>query len=136
MTGIPKPTVYRLINLPEAKRWGIERTHNQTQPYTYYVDDGQLVAYQTYMGAREGMNNNQTFDDPNQQKLYEVLNSHIVEFVKSVPNPSAAALQFPNLIVNLNVAEKVAKYDTLKSVDKVALGLVMAFQNISDHALL
>jgi len=136
-TGMAKSTVYRLIDLPQAKRWGISRTSKRKQPYTYYVDNETLIQYQMYFRTVQAEQTPakialaRRFDNKEQQALYEMLNSFVVEAVGQIKHAKGVHERFvENTKKSTNDLVMILMSNKADQEQKLLAAFLLMYQNL------
>lgn len=137
-TGMSRATCYRAIESPKAIRWGISRTRKRLQPYSYYVDNDTLLAYQLYYKANaqtEQSSRRETIafpGDKDRQAVLEMLSSFLKQSVGQFKDPKAI---HENFILWLQKPSEaiLEDYHTVdKSTSKLILALALAFSHLEE----
>ena len=133
-TGIARTTIYRIIETQIARRWGIFQSNKKRQPYTYYVDNQTLIAYQIYYRDQQNMMEPpKAFpDDAERSAVYGMLNGFLMQAVGQFRKPREIHEQF---VLNMTKEEEelLRLYHQAKTKSgKVVFALMLAFSNLED----
>ena len=130
--GLARSTLYRVIESTTAKKWGIFKTAKKIQPYSYYVDTGTLVAYQTQNANSLGVNAPIMFHDPDRQLVLEMMFKLLVKAVANIQRVDYVKDNFARMIVEQQEQVIFEQWPKLAPGGKVLNGLLLAFQNIKE----